>query len=357
MLISWIIATGLILIALAFVVPALLKNNLNTTDVDRNTINVAIYKERLSELEQENLTPEQLALAKQELDKTLAQELDNSATPLTARSSNCWASVIVAFCIPALAMGVYLKLGEPKFLMSPLAQFGDDPQILTNFAEFLAKSNNGQFDGIPNTLLKTALKIDPNHQNALWLSGAVAMKAGHYRLAIAHLERLLVQLPPEAEELKQMLQQHIANAKQRLQGNTAPSVAKAKATESSSTATPTATAKATEIEVHVSLAPTLQDKVNPTDTLFIYATPTDSRMPLAIARKSATELPTSVTLDDSSAMMPNAKLSGFPKVTVWARISRSGDAIPKSGDLQGQVTPIILEQQDKVEVMIDQIVP
>ncbi|RKZ66296.1 MAG: c-type cytochrome biogenesis protein CcmI [Candidatus Parabeggiatoa sp. nov. 3] len=352
MLTFWIIAAGLTLLALAFVILPLVKQHANV-DVDSNSLNVAIYKERLAELEQEKLSPEQFALDKQELDKSLAQDL-NEQTPAPAHASNCWASIVIAIFIPALAMGGYLTLGEPKFLMSPLAQFENDPEVLSDFADFLAKSNDNQFVGLPNTLLESALRIDPNHQKALWFSSMAAMEKGDYRVAIKYLGRLSAQMPPEAVEFKTILERQIAMAKQRLQGGRADIASPHATTSETKTESGDTMAK---IEVHVSLAPALQEKVKPGDTLFIYATPMDSRMPLAVVKKLASELPTSATLDDSLAMMQTSKLSQFQEVTVWGRISRSGDAIPRSGDLQGKISPVVVNNAGSVEITIDRIVP
>jgi len=51
-------------------------------------------------------------------------------------------------------------------------------------------------------------------------------------------------------------------------------------------------------------------------------------------------LPISFTLDDSTAMSPELKLSRFDQVIVGVRISRTGNAMPQSGDLFGEAGPL-----------------
>ena len=76
---------------------------------------------------------------------------------------------------------------------------------------------------------------------------------------------------------------------------------------------------------------------SPDDTVFIFARPANGpKMPLAIVRKQVKDLPYQFTLDDTQAMSPQFKLSGFPEVVVAARVSRTGDAMPQDGDLAGQ---------------------
>jgi len=403
MLTFWIIAAILTALAIAFVIPPLLKKNPPATDIDRNSLNVAIYKDRLAELEQENLTPKQLLQAKQELEKTLAQDLDDNATS-THQPRARWASVVVLLAIPALAFSTYWKLGAKELIVPPtqvahpqsdnmpgnfdemvkkladrlqqqpddqkgwrmlarsyivlkryddaaraynklLALVGDqDPQLLTDLARVLFLSNNEQFAGQPTILLKAALDLDPNHPDALLLSGLAAVEKNNYNVAIKHWERLLQQIPPENVQARQMLETYIADARAQLTPNAVPE------------STPNESTAVTQLEVHVTLSSALQDKVNPNDTLFIYARATKGPpMPLAIVEKMASELPISVILDDSQAMMPSMKLSSFQEVTVLARISSSGSAKLQSGDLQGQLSPVVLSQQAKVEIVINQI--
>jgi cytochrome c-type biogenesis protein CcmH len=89
------------------------------------------------------------------------------------------------------------------------------------------------------------------------------------------------------------------------------------------------------LTVEVSLAPEFSEQTHPDDILFVYAKAIEGPpMPVAIVREKVSGLPLEVTLDDSSAIMPTNKLSGYDTVTIGARISKSGQATPQSGDLE-----------------------
>ena len=79
-------------------------------------------------------------------------------------------------------------------------------------------------------------------------------------------------------------------------------------------------------------------------------------MPLAVTRLSAAALPLKITLDESMAMMPNMTLASFPRVVIGARISKTGNARPSDGDLQGLSRGINPKSTNAVSVTISEVV-
>jgi cytochrome c-type biogenesis protein CcmH len=116
-------------------------------------------------------------------------------------------------------------------------------------------------------------------------------------------------------------------------------------------------AAAGSIRGRVSLTPAMRAQAQPNDTVFIVARAEQGpRMPLAIVRLRVADLPADFTLDDSSAMSPQMRLSAHPDVVVTARISRSGQALPESGDLLASPVHTRIGQRG-VELRIDRVQP
>ena len=103
----------------------------------------------------------------------------------------------------------------------------------------------------------------------------------------------------------------------------------------------------------VIMGPSLAGKGSSTDTLFVFAREMSGPpMPVAIVRATMKDLPFTFQLDDSTSPMPSRKLSGAGTVVIVARLSKSGQAMPQSGDLEGTSQPVIAGV-DGITVVID----
>ena len=237
----------------------------------------------------------------------------------------------------------------------------DNPDVTVEYAQAAALASEGRrISGEPRALIEGVLAVDPDHQRALWLIGISDYQQGQFAAAIDAWNRLLPNLPADSdiarsvraqiEDAQAQLGQ--APAEPALPAATAPPAAPADAA-----AAPQAGTQA-RLTVHVRLDPKLADRLDPGATLFVFARAAEGPpMPLAIHRARAGELPLTVTLDDSTGMMPTMKLSMFPQVVVGARISARGDASAQSGDLQGLSMPLDSTRREPLELVIDRVVP
>jgi cytochrome c-type biogenesis protein CcmH len=256
-----------------------------------------------------------------------------------------------------------------------------DATVLLAYAESIAANQGNDLAGRPADLIGEALAADPDNATARWLSGMVAYQHGQFSAAAVAWKKALAQLDPDSDDARE-LQQLIEQAEQRAgvppeqrqlaqasgtaadgMGDKAPAGDAAAATPepptSARAAEPAAAADSgAQISVQVSLDPALADRAAPDTTVFVYAkAPAGPPMPLAVQRVTVADLPATLTLDDSMAMMPAMKLSGFPQVIVGARVSASGQAMPRPGDLEGETGPISSSSVDPVEVRIDSVRP
>jgi cytochrome c-type biogenesis protein CcmH len=177
----------------------------------------------------------------------------------------------------------------------------------------------------------------------LALAGSAAFEAGRFAQARAQWEKLLATVPADSEAA---------------QGVRA-SIAQARAKEGSAAApeAPAAMASTATLSGEVSLSPALAAKAKPEDTVFIFARAAEGpRVPLAVLKRRVADLPLKFTLDDTLAMQPDLKLSGFAQVVVGVRVSASGSATGQSGDLVGKSEPVSSKAQG-VRVVIDQVTP
>jgi cytochrome c-type biogenesis protein CcmH len=206
----------------------------------------------------------------------------------------------------------------------------DDPQMLASYADVVATNNGGSLAGKPAMLIQKALKADPDHPMSLWLSGTADLEVKNYGQALRTFEKLASLLPPGSDDAR-MLQGAIndVRAKAGLPASAAPGAAAAPAPAPALAAA----AAGGKVSGSVELDPSLKGKAGPDDTVMVIARLPGTRMPLAVVRLRASQLPVQFTLDDAVSMNPQSPISAAPEVEVEARISKSGMAMPAPGDL------------------------
>jgi cytochrome c-type biogenesis protein CcmH len=198
-----------------------------------------------------------------------------------------------------------------------------DANLLADLADVAGMAQGKRLAGEPARLVQRALDIDPRHVKALALAGSVAFQARDFAAARGYWERVVAVVPPDSPVARSM-RGSIAEAAQ-LEGADAPA----------------APVSAVALQGEVIVSPALAARVQPGDTLFVFARAVQGqRMPLAIQRGPVGSGRRAFRLDDSMAMAPGLRLSGFQQVMVGARISRSGQATPQPGDLTGQIGPV-----------------
>ena len=240
------------------------------------------------------------------------------------------------------------KALEKAYALAP-----DKPAVEIAYAEALALGRaDRRIDGEPLRMIHHALQVEPDNQDGLWLLGMSHYQQGRYAEAIAAWEKIRAQLGPESDVL-QSVTGMIADAKAHLDGTAAAAMPVA-----AGPAQAVASAGAGELRLRVSLADALRARAAPGDTVFVFARAVGGPpMPVAIKRLQVSALPADVVLSDADAMVPTMKLSGFPRVTVSARISKSGDAIAHSGDLQAKPIEAATSGSATLSLAIDGVVP
>lgn len=407
----WIICALLLAVAVLFVGVPLWRGALRNNAVARDAANLEIYRDQIAEMDSDLrnglLTPELHEQGTRELKARMLEEVHSSGQQQPqGRHPIKMLTIVLALLLPLASIGLYLQVGnrdafEPQSpvgsafgglaqteaalaaLEQMATQQPDNPDVLVtlarsyvefgryadasrvfgdlvklvpdiaivwaDYADALAMTHSS-LRGEPTVLLERALQLDPDNLKALALSGSAAMERGDYAAAIRHWERLLGHIPAESEDAR-MIGDGIHQARQLLAQSKGGRVALDRINE----AKPKASAKAS-LAGTVTLAEGLMGQVSPSDTLFVLARAAQGpRMPLAVMRKQVKDLPLQFTLDESTAMSSEMTISRFDQVVVVARISKSGNATPQAGDLQGISKPVAPGSKG-IKVVIDEAV-
>lgn len=410
MTLFWAICAVLLIVALLFVVLPLWRKTSNQNDVLRDTANLEILRDQSSELEDDLhnglLTQDAYEQGKRELQARLLEEVKTTEQPVKLPHNPAKVlALVLAVLLPLVSVPIYLKIGNTNALMftggsgrvSPeaalqelekkVAQHPEEPnnlvmlaraygelgrfsdaahaygklvklvpdeaQVWAEYADASAMANNRSLQGEPTIFINKALELDGNNTMVLQLAGSAAMERGDYAAAITHWTKLVNLLPSGNSEL-QIIRDSIQQARNLLaaQKGGKEKLAKLPADK----APEKAATNPASINGKVTLSPALSGKAASTDTVYIFARDAQGKKSLlAVLRKQVRELPLQFMLDDSMAMQPQAKLSGFDQVVVVARISKSGNPTAQPGDLQGS-TGIIKPGVKGLNIVIDSIV-
>lgn len=243
-----------------------------------------------------------------------------------------------------------------------------DVPTLAQLAESMAMVKDGDLAGEPTALLERANALDASDEHTLWLLAIARQQAGEHTAALAGFDRLATIAANNPEALATIEQMRSRSVKEMALGDLAGNRPVDPSTEistesaieppSDTPANSDADGAGTTVEVSVDLTPEALAAVNSGDAVYVYAKATSGPpMPLAVSRHTVGDLPLSITLDDSMAMIPTMTLSSFPKVTVGARISPSGNPIAQSGDWFIEFGDVSLSDTKKLAITISQQLP
>ncbi|MBP3363019.1 MAG: c-type cytochrome biogenesis protein CcmI, partial [Pseudomonas sp.] len=379
----WLAAGLLLLIALSFLLIPVLRGRRAQREEDRTALNVALYQERVAELQAQReegvLTAEQFETGRAEAARELLADTEGVA-PGRVSSLGKAIPLLAAVLVPVLGLSLYLHFGSsdkveltrefsqpPQSLEEMVARLeraaaaqpdsaeglyflgraymaqnrpadaarvferaanlaGRQPELLGQWAQAQYFADDKKWSDKLQALTDEALKADPKEVTSLGLLGIAAFEDQRFEQAIGYWQRLMTELP-EGDASRAALEGGIAKAREQLQASggkveTAP-VAKAMAS----------------IKVNVDLADAVKASALPGDSVFIFARAVSGPpAPLAVKRVTVADLPITVELGDVDAMMPQLKLSNFPEVQLVARISRAGQ--PTAGEWVGRSKPL-----------------
>ncbi len=382
-----LIALGIALFVAVVFLWFLLRERKPMTQASQANANAKVYRDQILDLDREHdsghISDEEWQQSRDELSLRLLEDTSAVDDPAAKTEKPAiWTAVVLAVALPLGSMGMYMWVGQPEAL-NPLAlktpdqvdpkdltkmaqtlaeklqdkpdnlqgwvmlgrtyrtlenfdaalraydsalKLSDDDDLKLERIEVIAMQRQGQFEGEPWNVIREVLQRDPQHFGALLTAGSASYAEGKFAEALKYWEQARKPLDANNPDLAG-LESAIATVRERL------GMPPAKAAP--------AAASGLNVTGQVNLSASLKSKASPNDVVFIYATPANGdRMPLAIFKTTVSQLPFNFTLDDSTAMAPDRKLSAAGEVMVKVRVTKSGNAMPQSGDLSGSLGPV-----------------
>jgi cytochrome c-type biogenesis protein CcmH len=221
-----------------------------------------------------------------------------------------------------------------------------------DYADVVGTLNGNSLGGEPERYVQNALRIDPQNAKALWLLASLQHARKQYTAAVATWGKLGAVLAPNSDDAN-LVAANLAQDQALARGMPEPPGPAMAAT----TSAPQSVNDGVAVSGEVVLADSLRSRVPAGLTLFIVAKSVNSPgPPVAILRATTDAWPVRFRLDDSQSMMPQRKLSTAGPVTIEARTSKSGQAMPAPGDFQGVTTALDPAAGKPVRIVIERVI-
>jgi cytochrome c-type biogenesis protein CcmH len=226
---------------------------------------------------------------------------------------------------------------------------GKDVEAALGFGEALSYRAGGDITPQAAKLFEEGVALAPENPKALLYGGFAAASRGDYPLARTRWLALKAQHPPT--EVEKMLDDRIAELG--AEAGAGPMTAAGGAPPAAPVAVdPKATAT-----VNIRIAPELQGRLQGEPMLFVSARePGVGGPPLAAKRLTAAAIGTQIQLSAADSMMPGRMIVAGQKVSITARISFSGQPLPTSGDLFGELSYDVGRDGAR-DLVIDKVTP
>lgn len=414
----WAAAVVCVVVALVFVLPALMRARAATSPAGRRDVNIAVYRDQLKELDADRasgqLSEAQYQTARLELEARLADDaLTPDETTEAGRAGSRRLGYLVGVVLPIAAFGLYFWLGNPASLVAvadarpDAASVPGEHDVMQMIQKVEDRTRTHPDDGEAWAILaktyaamerwteslqayEQAVRLLP--KNASVLSGyAEALAITNNRVLMGkpmELAQQALEIDPgdmkglELSGIHAYQEENFAQAAlffkrlHRLLPAESPYAQDILAAQKEAErllqsglsgldnlANPppaenkdAAAAAGATIRGSIDIAPALKSRLAASDVLFLFARAGQGGPPVAAIRAGTGRFPLAFELNDEMAMNPGNSLSKHNQVVLVARVSKSGNPMGEAGDFEGTAQEVKVGATG-VKITIDRVHP
>lgn len=409
----WAATVVCVAVALAFVLPPLLRRKAREAKAARRDINIAVYRDQMKEMEADRtnglLSEEQFQTAKLELEARLAEDAlaQNSVEAAPVSPGGRKLGFSLAAVLPAAAFGLYFLLGSPASLTA-IAEAQANPEavpgehdIMKMIQQVEEKTRQDPNDGAAWSILaktyaavghwpealnayEKAIKLRPDEPSVMSGYAETLAIRNNRVLAGKPMELVMQALEKDPNDVKGLelaglgsfqeksyakaafyfkrlhkllppespYAQDVLSAQKEAENMVKQSLTGMDNLAAQGEKESKPAAGGATIQGTVDLAPALKGKVSDKDVVFLFARSGQGGAPVAAIRAPASAFPMEFELNDSMAMSADNRLSNFKEVTLTARVAKSGDVKGAAGDLEG-TAKLVKVGSKNVKLVID----